>query len=157
MKKTILEIYALAVCFASVVCATIALGFALWGALEIANPAFTMRNYIYEQYQDNESYRTSMPRSCDEYDSTAAADIAAAAAAAAAAGEATARNRRECVRYSEAQITAKREAGWARELRKERRDGLQTLIQCLLVLLVDLIAFVPHWILAKRARATTAA
>ncbi len=48
MKKSILEIYALAVCFAAIVCSAIALGFAIYNVIEIMNPEFTMSAHEYE-------------------------------------------------------------------------------------------------------------
>lgn len=162
MKKTILEIYALAVCFAAVVCSTVTLGFGLWSVLEIAMPEFTVSNYVYENYQDNESYLPSKRR-CEDSDGLTAEEAAADAAAAAATAAATAESsgkadaRRKCKPLSDAEITAERERAWNRELRKERRDGMQTLVRCLLVLLVNLIVFAPHWYLAKRARTAGAA
>ncbi|TXH65423.1 MAG: hypothetical protein E6Q88_13820 [Lysobacteraceae bacterium] len=159
MKKTILEIYALAVCFAAVVCATVTLGFGLWSVLEIAMPEFTINGYTYARYQDNESFRPNKRRCADEDVAIAEATAATAATDGAATtadltADANADKRaRDCRMLSDIEITAEREKAWGRELREERRDGLQALVRCLLILLVNLLVFLPHWLLAKRARA----
>jgi hypothetical protein len=46
VKKTILEIYALAVCFVTVICFVIALGIAAYGIVGIASPNFTISSWI---------------------------------------------------------------------------------------------------------------
>jgi hypothetical protein len=158
MKKTILEIYALAVCFAVVVCTTVTLGIALWQIVTIAQPEFTIGDYSYEQHQDNAhfpDYRSGRCASAAPLDDPAAAaamtaDEAAKAAADVADGTKTPAS---CKALSEAALTAVREASWARALAMERRDGTQGLAKCLLVLLVNLVVFLPHWMLARRARA----
>lgn len=154
MKKTILEIYALAVCFATIVCATTALGFALWDVVQIAKPDFTVNGYVYEQHQDNESFRpyNDCSKSADD-PAAEAARAAADAAAAAADGEAAAGAK--CRKYTAAELTAKREASWAKALRAEQREGFQSLLRCLIVILLDILVFIPHWIIARRARQST--
>jgi hypothetical protein len=56
LKKSLLEIYALAVCFATIVCFVISLGVALYKIVEIINPEFTMNSYEYKRYQSNDAY-----------------------------------------------------------------------------------------------------
>lgn len=58
MKKTILEVYALAVCFVTVVCAVVALGIGAYDLLEITNPEFTLSAHQYERHQTNEAFFT---------------------------------------------------------------------------------------------------
>jgi hypothetical protein len=134
MKKTVLEIYALSVCFVAVVCLVISVGVGLYSIVEIAAPQFTMRGYTYNQYQSNEAYWVSCGpgiRSCGS-------------------GE-------KPPRPSEAELTAKREAGFLAELSSERRDGAQTLIKSAIFALLGAVAFFVHWQLAKRERASAAA
>lgn len=56
MKKTILEIYALAVCFVTVLCAVVALGIGVYDIVEITNPEFTLSAHSYERHQTNEAF-----------------------------------------------------------------------------------------------------
>ena len=57
MKKSILEIYALAVCFVALVCFVIALGIGVYDLIQIANPVFTINAYEYDRHQSNEAFR----------------------------------------------------------------------------------------------------
>ena len=57
MKKTILEVYALAVCFVTIFCFAIFLGIAIYGLIEISNPEFTLNSRAYERHQSNEAFK----------------------------------------------------------------------------------------------------
>lgn len=150
MKKTILEIYALAVCFATIVCATVALGIALWDVVQVTAPEFTINNYSFERYQDNDSFRSS---DCAADPARKAAEAAAAAASGTATATA-ASNNGKCG-YSDAELDAKRVQEWTKQLNSEKRQGFQSLVRCLIVILLDLLVFSAHWILARRARLTS--
>ena len=56
MKKSILEIYALAVCFVTVVCAAVAVGIGVYNIIEIAAPEFTLWSYEHNRHQSNEAF-----------------------------------------------------------------------------------------------------
>ncbi len=56
MKRNIIGIYALAVCFVTVVCAVIATGIGIYDLLQIANPEFTLPSWQYERHQTNEAF-----------------------------------------------------------------------------------------------------
>jgi len=56
MKKSILEIYALAVCFAAIVCSAIALGVSIYNVIEIINPEFTLSAHEYNRHQSNDAF-----------------------------------------------------------------------------------------------------
>src|SRR6266436_275612 len=56
MKRTILEIYALAVCFVTVVCAVVSLGIGIWNVIEIVNPEFTLSSYEHGRHQSNDAF-----------------------------------------------------------------------------------------------------
>ena len=57
MKKSILEMYALVVCFVGLVCFVIALGIGVYDLIQIANPVFTINAYEYDRHQSNEAFR----------------------------------------------------------------------------------------------------
>lgn len=132
MKKSILEIYALAVCFVTVVCFVVALGIATYSILEIVKPEFTVNSGQYAQYQTNDVYWNG------------------AVARYYVPGE----KKRE--RPSEPELTKEREAAFARVLSNEQRDGAQTLVKNLIVLLIDAVVFALHWLLSRRARGAAA-
>jgi hypothetical protein len=57
MQKSLLEIYALAVCFLSVMCFTVALGNVAWNVVVFANPEMSLDNATWAQHQSDEKYR----------------------------------------------------------------------------------------------------
>jgi hypothetical protein len=74
MKKSLTELYALAVCFVTLVCFAVALGIGLYDIIQIGNPDFTVSSYEYERHQSDESFRQSCG---DEYSSHSDAEISA--------------------------------------------------------------------------------
>jgi hypothetical protein len=133
LKKSILEIYALAVCFLAIVGFVIALGMATYSVVEIAKPEFTIGSWQYLQHQTNDSYWRvcSVGRYCNS-------------------------NEKRNGRPSESELTKDREESFARELSNEQRNGSQTLVKCLVVMIINAVFFVLHWLVARRARISVA-
>ena len=127
MKKTILEIYALAVCFFTVACFVIVLGVAIYDVVQISNPGFTLNRYLDERFQSNEAFRL---------------------APGAVQGNDEAQRRA----LSEEEVTKRREAAYTQALRAEKHDGEQSLLRMVIIMFIDAIAFFIHWRIAKRAR-----
>ena len=61
MKKTLLEIYALAVCFVAIICAAIMLGIGAYDVVEMSKPEMTLRSWDYQRYQTNEGFTRDWP------------------------------------------------------------------------------------------------
>jgi hypothetical protein len=57
MKKSLLEIYALAVCFLAMNCFAVALGIGAYDLLEMSNPNLTLNSHSYQQHQTNEAFK----------------------------------------------------------------------------------------------------
>ena len=133
MKKSILEIYALAVCFVTVVCFAVALGIAGYSVLEISKPDFTISAWQYTQHQTNDAFWNGCGESrfCGP-------------------------NEKKKERPHEPELTKQREDSYARSLSNEQRGGSQTLVKCLIIMLIDAIIFALHWVVARRARANAA-
>ena len=55
------RIYALAVCFASILCIAISTGVGLYDLVQISFPRLTMDSYLYQNLQSNDAYRRSHP------------------------------------------------------------------------------------------------
>jgi len=125
MRKTLIEIYALAVCFFTVACFAIFSGLAVWDVVQISAPEFTINSKVYEEHSDNESYKK---RSC-----YACADQLEAEKS-----------------FSEGEITQSREKGWERELEIEKRSAVQSFARNLIIIIIDIILFWGHWVLAQR-------
>ncbi len=49
MKKSVLEIYALSVCFLTIICFMFSLGFAAYAVVRITKPDFTMDGWQYRK------------------------------------------------------------------------------------------------------------
>jgi len=121
MKKTLIEIYALAVCFVTIICFAISLGVGLYDLLEMSNPSFTLKAHQYEKHQTNDAFTKSWKK-------------------------------KRINKYSEEQITTKREESYRVELTKERRNAMQSFTRMLIIILIDLIIFFIHWKLAAKEK-----
>ena len=126
--KSKLEIYALSVCFASVVCLVISAGIAGYSIFEITAPELTMNSYRYDKYQTNEAFWKSEV-SCSKEKQTE-------------------------VKPDEEALTKQRLAAFAVEVKAEKREGAQTLVRCFMFILVSGIALFIHWKIAKKSRAS---
>jgi hypothetical protein len=132
VKKSMLEIYALAVCFVTVVCFVVSLGMALYAAVGIASPEFTMSSWTYAQYQTNDAFWNSRGnRSCSSEE-------------------------KPKERPNDAELSKQREVAFASAVLSERRESTQTVVKTAIVMLIDLVVFLFHWHIAKRARASAA-
>jgi len=129
MKKSLLEIYSLAVCFFTVACFVVVLGIALWDAVQLSVPEFTLDSDTYEAHQTDEAFRDHLIKQYrpDEVQKTYKPPEGAA-------------------------LSEAREKSFAAEIRSERRDALQGLVQNLIILLIDLVVFIAHWKVGAYAR-----
>ena len=128
MKRSLLEMYALAVCFVTVTCLAIVTGIAIYDVVQIAAPEITLHSFKYERHQSNAAFRDS-----DHPDPKAVAAL------------------------PEEEITKRRQESYVSTLNAERRDGWQSLLRMAIIMVIDIIFFVIHWQLAKRARESVGA
>ena len=122
-----LEVYALAVCFAAVVCLVISAGIGGYAIIRIIQPELTLKKWDYDQYQSNEAFWQSRRYG-------------------------TAEERKLERRPSEEDLTKRRLESFGRALTAERRDGFQSLIQSAMFFLAGAISLFIHWRIARRAR-----
>ncbi|WP_298234616.1 hypothetical protein [uncultured Azohydromonas sp.] len=127
MRKSILEIYALTVCFFAVVCFVFVSALAIHDVVQIMSPQFTLDRHQYERYLSNDSY------------------IRAAHQGSAQAEAALRALPRE-------ELTRLRVSELKRTLRVERHEGQLNLFKMLIVLVVDAVAFAIHWKIGHVAR-----
>jgi hypothetical protein len=132
MKKSLLEIYALAVCFVTLICFVVALGIGIYDLIQVANPEFTVNPDEYERHQLNEGFQ----RNPTLRGLSPAVPL-------------------EAPQISDEGISEQREQSYQSALRSERRRGLQSLTIVGIVMLIDLCVFSIHWILGRRARVIT--
>lgn len=129
MKKSILEIYALAVCFFSVICLMFSAGFAAYAVVRIAKPNFTMNDWQHQRYQSNDAFW----------------------AAESSSARITRKDEPKQPRPSEAELSRRRQQGFSAALKEERRGGAQTLVKSLIITLIDIAVFSVHWRIARRS------
>ncbi len=131
MKKSILEIYALAVCFATIVCFVITLGISIYDIVRIASPEFTMSSYEYNRHQSNDAYWKSS-NNCSNDD-------------------------KKEQRPADEELTKQRLASYQQSIKSELRDAFQSLIQSVIILIIAVIVFLIHWRVARRSRESNVA
>ncbi len=131
MKKGWLEIYALAVCFFAIACFVIVLGIGIWDIVKVAAPDFTMHSANWEKHQTDEAFKEALIQA-SRYDP----------------------DKETYVPPEGAALTKAREESYARTIRSERRDGFQGIVRNLIILVIDIVVFLVHWMAAARARQT---
>ena len=122
MKRALVEVYALAVCFVTVVCFVVALGIGIYDLIQILNPQFTIDSYTYDRHQSNEAFLINWPK--------------------------------DKPRPQGEELTRLREESYQAALRSEKRGAIQSLTMVFIIILIDLVVYIIHWYVAKRARAT---
>ena len=131
MKKTILEVYSLTVCFVTLICFAVALGVMLYQAFLLLNPELSLGSYQYEKHISNESYWEKTKPSPSKSDCGV-----------------------EVTKPNDELLTKQREESLQRAIDKERRESKKSLVLALIIMLIDIIVFIPHWLIATRSRDT---
>jgi hypothetical protein len=129
--KSKLEIYALSVCFAAVVCLVISAGISVHSLLKIVAPEITMRTYTYNKHLTNEAYWKDSDISCSDEDAA---------------------KPKQKAKPKEEEITKQRLESFALEVRTERRDGIQSLLESIIFVLISSITLFIHFKIAQKAR-----
>ena len=147
MKKSILEMYALAVCFVALACFVIALGIGVYDLIQIANPVFTINSYEYDRHQSNEAFRR-FPGFPGMHGMVGPFSFGGAT------GEVVIEPGIPVEPTTPAveEVTRQREESYQAALRSEQRRGTQSVLRVVIILVIDVLVFVPHWFLARRIR-----
>lgn len=135
MKKTFVEIYGLAVCFFSVACFVIVLGMAIWNAVGAAFPEFTVDSTRYEIHRSDETFSRHRAAPARLYGPEGLP------------GRGFPSND-----LTGEDLTKARQASWERAVEGERRASVQGVVKKTIVLIISIIIYWIHWIIAKRAR-----
>ena len=125
MKKTILEVYALAICFVVLTCFVITLSLAIYDSVQFVTPNFALDRYRYEAFQTNASYRAWPGAQLTEVQRSS---------------------------MGEAELSKYREQQYALLLRAEQHQAAQGMVRKFIVLCVGAVVFFVHWRMAKKAR-----
>lgn len=132
MKKTLLEIYALLICFGAIVCFSIWLGIGTYSLVGTFNPELTISSWIYERHQNNDRFWQEKQHSSNPFLANRE-NI----------------NTPATKRPSEEALTKTRLESYQQKLKIEVRNNKQSLLQTLIILIISIILFFIHWRLAK--------
>ena len=141
------RIYALAVCFASILCISISTGVGLYDIVQISFPELTMDSYLYQNLQSNARFSRSQQR----YDPRVAYPImmndrGTGIARANSLADSTVKE----TPLTDEEISARRKAQLATAIGNVRHDAQKSLVQILVILLVSVPLFLVHWRFARR-------
>lgn len=132
MKRSVLEIYAFAVCFVTMICFAVALGLGIYGAIGIVSPAFTLSSWEFERHRTNDDFWR----------------IGGMREGPIPPGQAT----KEVERPSEEKLSRERLESYSFVLLAERRNSMQTLTKAAIVMMINIVVFLLHWRLARQAK-----
>lgn len=140
------RIYALAVCFASILCIAISTGIGLYDMVQITFPKLTMDSYLYQNLQSNEAYRQShlYPGRMPFYPvmiNQGGSGISRAASIS---------NPNDEDPLSDEEVTQRRQQQITIAIDNVRHDALRSLMQILVILLVSIPLFIVHWRFAQK-------
>ena len=129
MRRSILEIYALAVCFFAVACFVVTTGFLLWDIVRFAAPNFTIEAYTWDCHQTDEAYKECYGH-LHSLTEERTGDVFPTGAA----------------------LSDKRQRDYDSNLRKHKREALQGIVKSSIIVILDILIFLFHWRIAARAR-----
>jgi hypothetical protein len=131
MKKTILEIYALIICFGAVITLSINIGLAIYSIIGIASPTTTLNSYGYKNHQNNDAFWQSKPN--HNYNP---------------------KTEETAPRPDEKTLTKKRLASYQLEIKAEHRSNIQNLIIQFIIIVVSSLLLLIHWLFILRKKQT---
>jgi len=150
MKNTSYKIYALAVCFVTLMCSAIITGVVLYNLVKIAAPELTLDSHSYNAHQSIDAFRSSQFYA---FGRPVPALIAGGrfrgrpglpiAGAPEMSGD-------ESPTISDDELEKLRAQSYESVLRGQRRSAVQSTIRSSIILLVSLSLFFMHWRLVKR-------
>lgn len=128
MKKSILEIYSLAVCFIGVIAIVISMAISIYTLIEIADPEFGISQWEYQRHLSNENFWENNPKNVANFESS--------------------ENKQK---PTNEEITKLREASYKNVLLTSQLESKKTLIQSIIFLVISSIAFFFHWKIFKKS------
>ncbi len=133
MKKTLLEIYALLICFGAVVCFSIWIGIGTYSLVGVFSPELTVNSWVYEKHQSNDRFWKGKSDLANPF-----------------------LGREKTTKVPERPIedilTKNRLESYQQALKIEVRDNKQTLLQTVIIIVICMLLFFAHWRLAKSTK-----
>ncbi len=140
------RIYALAVCFAAILCIAISTGIGLYDIVQISFPKLTMESYLYQHLQSNERFRRSQLL----YDPRASYPIMMnERGMGIARANSIAGSTMKETPLTDEEVSARREEQLATAIDNVRHNAQKSLVQILVILLVSGPLFYIHWRFAR--------
>ena len=139
------RIYALAVCFASILCVAISTGIGLYDVVQITFPKLTMDSYLYQNLQSNDAYRQSHLYPMRNIGS---GFIVEGRGISRAASMSNPSNDEEPL--SNEEVSERRQQQLTIAIDNVRHDAIRSLLQILVILLVSIPLFIIHWRFAQK-------
>ena len=129
MKKTVIEIYALLVCFVSVVCFSIWFGIGMYSLIGVLSPETTIDSWTYQRHQSNENFVTVSPMAINPF------------------GNQGGMQKPEVL--PENTLTKNRLYSYAQVFKAEVRTNTQSILRSVIVIVISMLLFWIHWRLLK--------
>lgn len=129
MKKTVIEIYALLVCFVSVVCFSIWLGIGMYSWIGVLSPETTIDSFTYQRHQSNEKFIAVSPMTVTPFEKQRVIQ--------------TPEIRPESI------LTKNRLDSYAQAFKAEVRTNTQSILRSVIVIVISMFLFLIHWRLLK--------
>ncbi len=132
MKRTVIEIYALLVCFGAMACLSINTGLVIYDVVSLVKPSLIINDYQYKNHQNNNNYwqhQLSRSNTIKINDSTLNPK----------------KNEQNIKRPLESKLTQQRLNSYQSVIEAEKRNVIKGLISELIVILVSLVLFFIHW------------
>ncbi len=133
MKKPIVEIYALAVCFICIAFSAIFITAAINSGIKLAYPEFTLSAREYQTYQNNADFLEEKIKVLPTEHAVMYKNM------------------------TQEELALVRNSSFQSALESERRRGSQGLLQHSIVIVILALIFALHWKLARKTRRDTAA
>ncbi len=129
MKKSILEIYALAVCFTCIIAIVISLVISIYSIIEISYPEFGVNNWEYQKHQTNNNFwKENRNIKFDQ------------------------NNNNTPQRPSDKELTKLRIESYSVVLKNVKRESTQALVRTSIFLIISSIFFYLHWKIFKKSQ-----
>ncbi len=151
MKNASYKIYALAICFVTLMCSAIVTGVILYSLVKIAAPELTMDSHLYNAHQSIDAFRSSQYYSFGRSIPALIAGGAFIGRPAVPIVDAPEISSAESPTVSNDELEKLRVQSYESLLRGQRRGAIQSTIRSSIFLLVSLSLFFMHWRLVKRA------
>tara|TARA_B100000768_G_C11211800_1_gene346359 strand:- start:142 stop:546 length:405 start_codon:yes stop_codon:yes gene_type:complete len=129
MKRTLLEIYALLVCFVSVVCFSVWLGIGLYSLIGVLSPETTVDSWVYQRHQSNEKFSAVSPMTINPFENQDRIE--------------------KQEQLPENTLTKNRLDSYVQALKAEVRSNTQSILRSVIVTVISMLLFLVHWRLLK--------